>query len=86
MEKSRRFLYVDDAMKRFLVLLAALMCLIATGRAQTHFDSRVDIGARGGITLSTVMFKPSIMGKLGMGYTGGVMIRYTDENHFGLIE
>lgn len=61
--------------------LAFTLC----GYAQTHFDSRVDIGARGGITFSSVMFKPSITGKLGMGYTGGVTFRYSEENHFGLI-
>ena len=72
-------------MKRFLFLLTLLMGLVSTVRAQTHFDSRVDIGARGGVTFSTVMFKPSIMGKLGIGYTGGVTFRYTEENHFGLI-
>ncbi|MDE5585119.1 MAG: PorT family protein [Muribaculaceae bacterium] len=53
--------------------------------AQTHFDSRVDFGAKGGVTLSTVMFNPSITGKLGMGYTAGVSFRYSEENHFGLI-
>lgn len=72
-------------MKRFLfVMVAAIGCTIS-GWSQTHFDSRVDIGARGGVTFSTVMFKPSITGKLGMGYTGGVTFRYTEENHFGLI-
>lgn len=58
---------------------------VHVGHAQTHFDSRVDIGARGGVTFSTVMFKPTITGKLGMGYTGGVTFRYSEENHFGLI-
>ncbi len=55
------------------------------GWAQTHFDSRVDIGARGGVTLSSVMFHPSITGKFTLGYTAGVTFRYTEENHFGLI-
>lgn len=72
-------------MKRILIILLAVMACCHTGQAQTHFDSRVDLGARGGVTFSTVMFKPSIMGKLGMGYTGGVTFRYSEENHFGLI-
>lgn len=71
-------------MKKFLLVMMALFS-VSTLKAQTHFDSRVDLGARGGVTFSTVMFKPSILGKLGMGYTGGVMFRYTEENHFGLI-
>lgn len=72
-------------MKRFLILIVTVIGFMSVGLAQTHFDSRVDIGARGGVTLSTVMFNPSITSKLGMGYTGGVTFRYTEENHFGLI-
>lgn len=72
-------------MKRIALILIVLVGFALGLKAQTHFDSRVDIGARGGVTLSTVMFKPSIMGKLGLGYTGGVTFRYSEENHFGLI-
>lgn len=72
-------------MKRFLILIVTVIGFMSVGLAQTHFDSRVDLGARGGVTLSTVMFNPSITSKLGMGYTGGVTFRYTEENHFGLI-
>ncbi len=72
-------------MKRFLVLLTAVIALSMAGFAQTHFDSRVDLGFRGGTTFSTVMFHPSITGKFGMGYTAGVTFRYSEENHFGLI-
>lgn len=53
--------------------------------AQTHFDSRVDIGVKGGVTFSEVMFKPSIIQKFGMGKTVGVTFRYSEENHFGLV-
>ncbi len=72
-------------MKRLALIIFAILSLSISGFAQTHFDSRVDIGVRGGVTLSTVMFKPSITSKLGLGYTGGVTFRYTEENHFGLI-
>lgn len=72
-------------MKRLLFMMVAAIGYTISVWSQTHFDSRVDIGARGGVTFSTVMFKPSITGKLGMGYTGGVTFRYTEENHFGLI-
>lgn len=72
-------------MKRFLILIVTVIGFMSVGLSQTHFDSRVDLGARGGVTLSTVMFNPSITSKLGMGYTGGVTFRYTEENHFGLI-
>lgn len=63
----------------------ALVRVVVGSQAQTHFDSRVDFGARGGVTLSNVMFKPAITSKFGMGYTAGVSFRYSEENHFGLI-
>ncbi len=72
-------------MKRFFFSLVAVLAGLSTCLAQTHFDSRVDIGARGGLTFSTVSFKPSISGKFGMGSTAGVTFRYSEENHFGLI-
>ncbi|MDE7408855.1 MAG: PorT family protein [Muribaculaceae bacterium] len=72
-------------MKKCLLILMILAGSLLTCQAQTHFDSRVDLGVRGGTTFSTVMFKPSITGKLGMGYTGGITFRYSEENHFGII-
>ena len=72
-------------MKRFLLSIIIVISVTLSGWAQTHFDSRVDIGVKGGTTFSTVMFKPSITGKLGIGYTAGLSFRYSEENHFGLI-
>lgn len=72
-------------MKRLAFLIFIMVSISITGVAQTHFDSRVDIGGRGGVTFSTVMFKPSITGTFGMGYTAGLTFRYSEENHFGLI-
>lgn len=72
-------------MRKILSLLLLLLGCVGAAHAQTHFDSRVDIGVRGGVTLSEVMFKPSITQKFGLGYTAGLMFRYTEENHFGVI-
>lgn len=72
-------------MKKFFLSIIAFLGLAFTGMAQTHFDSKVEFGVRGGVTFSSVMFKPSITGTFGMGYTGGVTFRYSEENHFGLI-
>ncbi len=72
-------------MKRLAFLILIFTSFSISGWAQTHFDSRVDIGGRGGVTFSTVMFKPSITSKFGMGYTAGLTFRYSEENHFGLI-
>lgn len=70
-------------MKRILAFILSMIALVSS--AQTHFASRVDLGVRGGLTLSEVMFKPSIIQKFGMGETFGVTFRYSEENHFGLI-
>lgn len=72
-------------MKRLVLILVTGVMGVIAGMAQTHFDSRVDIGVKGGITLSEVMFNPSITQKFGMGETFGVSFRYSEENHFGLL-
>lgn len=72
-------------MKRIALLIILSFSVLVSGWAQTHFDSRVDIGGHGGVTFSSVLFKPSITGTFGMGYTAGVSFRYSEENHFGLI-
>lgn len=86
MEILKKSLYGDNKnMKRVIFLIIIIISALQTGRAQTHFDSRIDLGAHGGVTFSNVMFKPAIISKFGMGYTAGVTFRYTEENHFGLI-
>lgn len=70
-------------MKRILTFCLAFIAFVSS--AQTHFASRVDLGVRGGVTLSEVMFKPTIIQKFGLGETFGVTFRYSEENHFGLI-
>lgn len=69
---------------RILLLFIALGCQ-STLMAQTHYSSRVSIGAKGGVDFSRIFFNPSV--KQGM-LTGGVFgfqVRYIEENHFGLI-
>ncbi len=72
-------------MKRILFSILSALGLAISVNAQTHFDSKVDLGVRGGVTFSNVMFKPAITSKFGVGYTGGITFRYSEENHFGLI-
>lgn len=72
-------------MKKLVFVVVWILSGFSCCLAQSHFDSRVDLGVKGGITLSEVMFKPSITQKFGMGETFGVTFRYTEENHFGLI-
>lgn len=72
-------------MKKLILILIGMVAGISAMKAQSHFDSRVWIGARGGVTLSEVMFKPAVTEKFGLGKTAGLMFRYSEENHFGLI-
>lgn len=71
-------------MRKSLIILILLLTALGAS-AQTHFSSRVYLGARGGITLSEVLFNPSITQKFGLGETFGVTFRYSEENHFGII-
>lgn len=71
--------------KKYILVVFLWMSSYIAATAQTHFDSRVDIGIKGGVTFSDVMFKPSVMSKFGLGYTAGFSFRYSEENHFGLI-
>lgn len=75
-------------MKRILqtlLLLAAVLTTPATLEAQTHYSSNVSLGLKGGVDMSEVFFNPNVKQKLNQGYTAGVMFRYIEENHFGLI-
>lgn len=54
-------------------------------KAQTHYSSNVAFGVKGGVDFSQVFFNPAVHQKLAMGMTGGIMFRYIEESHFGLI-
>lgn len=71
--------------KKVFLTLFAFLCIGLSAFGQSHFDSRVELGVRGGVTFSEVMFTPSTDRTFAMGYTGGLTFRYSEENHFGLI-
>ncbi len=62
---------------------AAASC--GNASAQTHFSSRVSFGAHAGVDFSRISFAPSVPQLFKTGMTGGIAIRYIEENHFGLI-
>lgn len=63
-----------------------MLCLCGSAFAQTHYSSNVSLGVRGGADISKVFFSPAVRQKLiNPGLTAGVMVRYIEENHFGLI-
>lgn len=78
-----------ESRKIFLSLFLTA-CFIVVGitsplSAQTHYSSNVAIGAKGGLDFSRVFFNPNVKQKFNMGYTGGILVRYIEENHFGLV-
>ena len=68
------------------ILATVAVCLCGSAYAQTHYSSNVSVGVRGGADISKVFFSPAVRQNLiNPGITGGVMVRYIEENHFGLI-
>lgn len=73
---------------RGMAVSAILLAAMAFGlgvSAQTHYSSNVAIGVKAGGDASQVFFNPSVKQGIKFGATGGVMVRYVEENHFGLI-
>lgn len=71
--------------KRLSFILVAVLAFMNQGFSQTHYSSHVSIGAKGGVDFSRVFFNPTVEQKFLTGMTGGVMVRYIEENHFGLV-
>lgn len=74
-------------MKSFRLLSALL--LGATGltmaHAQSHYSSRIYLGAHGGADFSRVQFTPSVTQGFNIGGNAGLNFRYIEEKHFGFI-
>ena len=71
--------------KYIAVLLLALCASPRILNAQTLYESRVTIGGKAGMTMSRVMFSPSVPQTMLMGYMAGVAFRYAEEKNFGLL-
>ena len=70
-------------MRRIAFILTAIAALLAT--AQTHYEGQISVGGKGGVSLSRVNFNPGVEQIMLPGMTAGVMFRYIEEKHFGLI-
>lgn len=68
-----------------LAISSALLFFSQTAAAQTHYESNVAAGVKGGADLSRMFFNPSVKQGFKPGAMAGVMFRYIEENHFGLI-
>jgi hypothetical protein len=70
-------------MKRIAFILVAMMALLAT--AQTHYEGTIAVGGKAGASFSRINFNPSVQQMMLPGMTAGVMFRYVEEKHFGLV-
>ena len=68
---------------KFFLCFSALSALPVA--AQTHYESKIEIGAHGGANLSMVSFTPGITQGFLPGANSGINFRYMEENHFGFI-
>lgn len=71
--------------RRLKVILLFLTIFLTKVAAQTHYDSRISLGVRGGADMSRMFFHPTTEQLFNFGATGGVTFRYIEETHFGLI-
>ena len=58
---------------------------VTIGKAETHYAANMSVGVRAGADLSRNFFNPSVKQVLKPGALAGIMFRYVEENHFGLI-
>lgn len=71
--------------KWLFLLMIFLLGSAGYSHAQSHYASNVSIGVKAGMDFSRIFFSPSVKQKFTPGYNAGVMVRYVEENHFGLI-
>lgn len=75
----------NTMMKKFAILLAAMVAALMPAVAETHYKPHISIGGRAGMTMSQMSFSPSVKQTWTNGTTGAVTFRYTEEKLFGLI-
>lgn len=72
-------------MKKLIVLATCLILAIPYALPEDHYSANISVGVKAGATLSQTMFSPGVPQKLFPGTMGGVMVRYMEEKHFGVI-
>ena len=65
------------------ILIAFVVTFLASGQA--HYEGQIAVGGKAGTTFSKVNFNPSVLQSMQPGFTAGVMFRYIEEKHFGLV-
>lgn len=73
-------------MKRMLTTLLVVVTVWSAAMAQgSHYEGNIFVGAKGGVTVSRTLFNPSVPQSMKVGGLAGLMVRYIEENHFGII-
>lgn len=74
-------------MKRHTIIFLLILFYLCGPRlsAQTHYDSNIALGVKGGVEFSRVNMYPSVPQSFLAGATAGFMFRYCEENHFGIV-
>lgn len=70
---------------RTITSIILLICFFATLKSQTHYESNISVGVKGGVSLSQTFFNPNVPQTLKLGGVGGVTFRYIEEKYFGLV-
>lgn len=70
---------------KIVITLLLLAVSVLEGMAQREYSPNFSIGARAGVTLSSMSFTPEVHQTMLQGFTMGVTARYTEERYFGLI-
>ncbi|MCM1517691.1 MAG: PorT family protein [Pseudoflavonifractor sp.] len=79
--------HIHPALRLCLVTVALIVAMLTplTSSAQKHYQSNFSIGAKAGATISRMEFSPSVKQSMVTGFIGGLMCRYMEEKHFGVI-
>ncbi|MBQ2839667.1 MAG: PorT family protein [Muribaculaceae bacterium] len=72
-------------MKKFIFALSFICGLVFMANAQKLYKSHIHVGVKGGATLSSMSFSPGVEQSMTQGFTGGLVFRYAEERHVGLL-
>lgn len=76
---------VDTWICGLLIAFSGCILCSESANAVSHYDSRLYIGAHGGVNMSMVTFTPSVSQNFIFGGNAGLNFRYIEEKHFGFI-
>lgn len=70
---------------RLLLVLLCAVGILSQASAQRYYRPTIDIGVKGGMTLSNIQFSPGVEQSMLQGMEFGVAARYSEEKLFGLM-